>query len=288
MAFFYNRNGNIQAYIPDQFPVLNGSTSDFGEGVFETLRYGENGIIPLLDHHWARLERSLQYFVFTRPPSFNKQFLLDQIQSTISANKLSGAVRVRVTIFRNDQPGAGNLLMHFIIETQSLAETYLHWNKAGLNLLPFRQVKKQFTGNPQLKMNNRIPYSMALGYAKSEGADDAVVYNVSGNVADSSIANIFWIKNSNIFTPPLSDGPVAGVMRQWLLEHLPVNAYHTIESPGNESDLLAADEIFLSNALYGIRQVKSFNGQQFSSQKTEEIYYKLVAPLFDSGKNQGQ
>lgn len=286
MAFFYNRNGSIQAYIPNQFPPLNSSTADFGDGFFETIRCSANGDIPLLDYHWSRLDRSFQFSGFNRPPSFSRQFLLDQIRSTISANELTGAVRARLTIFHSQQSSMLHLPMHFIIETQPLAGIYLQWNRTGVNLVPFRQLKKQLTGRSELKLNNRIPYSMALTYAKSREADDAVVYNASDNITDSSIANIFWIKNSNICTPPLSEGPVAGVMRQWLLERLPPNGYRTIECPGNESDLLAADEIFLSNALYGIRQVASFSGQQFSLQKTEEIYYKLVQPLFDSGKNQ--
>ncbi|WP_336516875.1 aminotransferase class IV [Pollutibacter soli] len=287
MAFFYNLNGNILPYLPGQFPLLNGSTIHFGEGVFETIRFAENGRIPLFDYHWSRLDRSIQYITFNRPPSFNKEYLLSQIQDTVSANKIPGSSRARVTVFYDQNHEFTSLPMHFIVEAQPLAETYLYWNKGGISLVHFRQIQKQLTNSSSLKLNNRIPYNEALNFAKSEGADDAVVFNSSGAICDTSIANIFWIKNDVIYTPPLSDGPVAGVMRNWLLEHLPRYRYKVNEVSGREQDIREADEIFLTNALYGIRQVSHFSGKHLNFRKTKEIYYKLILPLFSTDKKQG-
>jgi branched-chain amino acid aminotransferase len=90
------------------------------------------------------------------------------------------------------------------------------------------------------------------------------------------VANIFWIKNQMVHTPPLSEGGVAGVTRKFLLQKLPGAGYTVNEKELTVDDLLSADEIFLTNAVRGIRIVGKVRDQNYSSAITKEIRRLLM------------
>src|SRR5690606_18679385 len=87
-----------------------------------------------------------------------------------------------------------------------------------------------------IKSANYLPYVMASRFAKLNHFDDALLLNTNGMVADASIANIFLLKNKKLFTPSLSQGCIAGVMRRWLIEN-----YDVVETGVSIQDLLDAD-----------------------------------------------
>ena len=105
--------------------------------------------------------------------------------------------------------------------------------------------------------------------------------NDAHNIADATIANIFWIKDGEIFTNPLSEGIVAGVMRQYIIDSLLQKGIIVAEHPINPDQILTADEIFTTNALYGIRWVASLGEKKFGMEKTGRLYHDLIKPLFD-------
>ena len=75
---------------------------------------------------------------------------------------------------------------------------------------------------------------------------------------------------------PLSEGCIAGVMRKVLIEKLSTAGTLVAESPLNIADLESADEIFLTNAISGIRWVKQFRNKKYSHTKTYHIYKQFV------------
>ena len=101
---------------------------------------------------------------------------------------------------------------------------------------------------------------MAATYARSHGWDDCLVLNSRERISDSSIANLFYVLGDTIYTPPLSEGGVGGVMREWLIRTLPGAGFRVIEKPVAPEDLLMVDEMFLSNAIRGVRRVGHFSG----------------------------
>jgi branched-chain amino acid aminotransferase len=69
---------------------------------------------------------------------------------------------------------------------------------------------------------------MAGLFAKKNKLNDCIVLNSFDRVCDSAIANVFIIKGNTIYTPPLTEGCVAGVMRRWLLERFDLKPYRII------------------------------------------------------------
>jgi branched-chain amino acid aminotransferase len=126
-----------------------------------------------------------------------------------------------------------------------------------------------------LKSANYLPYIMAARYAKENKLNDCLVMNVHERIADASIANIFLIKNGKLITPALKEGCVNGVMRRFLLEE-----YKAEETIVTVEDVLAAGEIFLTNAVNGLRWVKECRGRKYDHQMAPQIQDRLVKTIW--------
>ena len=122
-----------------------------------------------------------------------------------------------------------------------------------------------------LKTNNYLPYFMGAKFAKQKHCNDALILNSKGNICDSTIANIFFIKNNIIYTPALTEGCVAGVMRSWLIYNLQLLNYQVIETTITKTLLHDADEVFLSNSIYNIRWVGALENTNYINIEIQKI-----------------
>jgi branched-chain amino acid aminotransferase len=116
---------------------------------------------------------------------------------------------------------------------------------------------------------------MGALHAKTQQCNDAIILNQEGNVCDSTISNIFLIKDKRIFTPSLQQGCVAGTMRAFLIETLQLLDYEIVETAVSIDMLTSADEVFLTNAIYNIRWVKSIENNQYGVEEIQKIFYQL-------------
>jgi len=157
-----------------------------------------------------------------------------------------------------------------------LPDAYLALNDKGWRIDIYPDVRKSCDLLSNLKSNNYLPYIMAAMHAQRSSLNDCLVLNTYDRICDATIANIFWVHNNHICTPPLSEGGVAGVMRKYLLNQLQQSGYTTQETKCTENELLQADEVFLTNALYGIRWVRQFREKIYASQFITGLYDQFV------------
>src|SRR6185437_15023377 len=176
-------------------------------------------------------------------------------------------------VFRGD----GNIFdsennsFNYIIEVWPLNEK-IQLNEKGLAVDVFAGAKKSCDHFSNLKSNNYLPSVMAGLFAQKNNLDDAIILNAFGRVCESAIANIFIINGNNIYTPPLSEGCVAGTMRRWMLEKFSLENYLVSERALPIDELLEVDEFFLTNAIHQIRWVKNFRNKIYSNEKVNEIF----------------
>jgi branched-chain amino acid aminotransferase len=102
---------------------------------------------------------------------------------------------------------------------------------------------------------------IALREAQSKGAHDAIMLNGAGHVCCATTSNIFTREGEKLFTPPLTDGVLPGIMREKVMSSHDV----TEESLAPER-LFEADAVFLTNSIAGIRTVKRIDHTYFSKQ----------------------
>ena len=85
--------------------------------------------------------------------------------------------------------------------------------------------------------------------AYMDGFDDAILLNRSGNIAEATSANIFWVKNGRLYTPPLTAGCLDGMSRKHIISLARKHKIPAFEKNINLNNLLKADEIFITSSL---------------------------------------
>ncbi|SEW29783.1 aminotransferase class IV [Chitinophaga arvensicola] len=263
-------------YIPAADPIFTADNRSFryGDGFFETLKVYQ-GKVLLADLHFERLLASLHLLHFDIPAHFTRDFFVKQILELCNKNNVAQMARVRVAVFRSDGGlyDPINNLPNYLIQCWELSRTVLELNQNGLVTDVFPDVKKSCDKLSSLKSNNCLPYVMAAMYAKQHRLNEAILLNPYGRVADSTIANVFIVRDKILYTPPLSEGGVCGVMRKYLLRtELP---FKVEEKPLSIEDLENADEIFLTNAIYGIRWVGLFRDSSYGN-ATAAILHEVL------------
>ncbi len=274
MANHFNYNGKIftenELIIGPQNRGLR-----YGDGIFETIKF-KNGDLILKDEHFARIWKGMQKLQFDIPKLFSPEKFSEEIIHLVQKNKLDAA-RIRLTIFRGDGGiyDPKNNLPNYIIEAIKLPEDNGLLNTNGLQLCFYEDAKKSLDEFSNLKTNNYLPYFMGAFFAKSQKCNDAIIINSNGNICDTTIANVFFIKNEIVYTTALSEGCVAGVMRKWLIGKIKSLGYQVHEKAITKEELLDADEIFLCNSIYNIRWVAGLENKQYTNQLTWKISEKL-------------
>ena len=254
--------------------TISNKSFRYGDGFFETMKWAD-GRLLLADDHLNRFFSTAGALGYSIPAPLTRERLLSEISLLTNTNHCEKLARIRLTAWR----GEGGLLegddtLHYSIECQPLDETAQHWNKNGLVIGIYQDAHKSTDGFSSFKTSNFHPYNLAARTAQSRKWDDAIILNNSGRVADSCIANIFIIRKTKIFTPPLAEGPVAGIMRRQLLQHFDIS-----ETPLTIEDLENADEIFLSNAIRGLRWVRQLGERFYDSSKSRRIYGQLLQTI---------
>jgi len=260
-------------------PVLTVSTRGlrYGDGLFETLLV-QNGRIRLRDFHFDRLWNGMRRLMFEPPADLTAENLTRQIMDLCLKNGHSSLGRVRLMVFR----GEGSLFdaargpLNYVIESTLLTPGQIAFNESGLRVGVYRDLRKSRDFLANLKSNNFLLYTMAARYVRDQGWDDCLVLNDSERVADSCMANLFYIRKGTVYTPPLSEGCVAGVMRRFLLERMPCWGFTVREQPVSVGELGGAAEIFLTNAVRTIRWVGEFAGRTYRQQLARELYELAV------------
>ncbi|MBK9465016.1 MAG: aminotransferase class IV [Chitinophagaceae bacterium] len=262
-------------------PVLLASNRGYryGDGLFETMKV-QQGNILLADYHFERLYTGIAMLQFEMPRLFLRQRTEDEILHLCKKNKCEQLGRVRLSVFR----GNGGLYdeekaLQYLIECWPLNESVSKLNENGLVIDIYSEAEKSCDKFSNLKSANFLPYSMAALYAKEKKVNDCLVLNSTGSIADSTIANLFVIKNGIIVTPGLDEGCVNGVMRRHLLKEMQNAGYDTREVTVSVNDLANADEVFLTNAINGIRWVRQFRDKLYTNIKTTEIYNRFIKTI---------
>jgi branched-chain amino acid aminotransferase len=279
MGNYISHNGKV---LPADQPVLKPGNASFqyGEGLFETMRVSK-GRILFESYHFGRLFRGMELLRFTHSPENTACHIKEAILQLCQANEHLDSARVRLTVFPQESPDPENSRHPgFIIESWAVENSYV-FNENGLAIAVCPDVRKSIDSLSACKSTNYLQYALAAAYARTNGWDDCLVLNADGNICDSSISNIFWISDRVICTPPLSDGCIAGIMRRHLLHGLEAAGFKMEERSLTIDLLQAADEVFLTNVIRGIRPVKTFGQTRYQINLSRKLFMAMVSSLLN-------
>ena len=245
----------------------------YGDGFFESIRV-MNGKIPLLKYHLQRIARNQELLRMKPESELTGDSLLASVESLLNKNSTGKNARLRLVFFRNEGNDFNSLTnsCSWILQSYKLNEKKWEWNENGLSIGIFPDARKAPGRFSQVKSNSMLSNIMASIWAKENKLNEAILLNSDERVCESIHANIFLVEKTSakIFTPPLSEACVDGVMRKFILDNTTV-----VEKKLSVADLENAAEIFLSNAVKGIRWVGTFQKRKFGSEKVKEIFALL-------------
>lgn len=258
-------------FLPSDTPLFTTANRSFryGDGIFETIKFYKGNIL----FQYFHFDR---FFLGLKMLEMNFFFTADELSSVITElckkNGCEDIARVRLAVFRDENNQAS-----YSIEAFSLDPSSCRWQENGLRLTLFPFARKSMDAYANFKTANFLPYVLAEKYAAENGFDDALVLNASSHICDSSKANVFIIKNGEIFTPALHQGCINGVIRRHVIDSLKTKGYRIHQAEITEEQVLAADEAFLTNSIYDLRPVASYKNKNYRSEECFKIYNILFS-----------
>ena len=222
-----------------------------GDGLFETMRV-EAGAPLRLEAHLRRLREGARLLGLPVPRT--DEALADAVAAVVRANGLADAA-VRLTLTAGAGP-RGLLRPDPCRPTLMLAAAPLP-PPPGPARLVIAAVTRRNEHSPlsRVKSLNYLDGVLAREEAKARGADDAVLLNTAGRVAEATAANLFAVVDGTLVTPPLSDGVLPGTMRAEI-----IRTRGAVERSLDVADLRRATEVFLTSAL-SVREVREIEGR---------------------------
>lgn len=224
-----------------------------GDGLFETLLV-EAGTPRQISRHYARLTAGAA--LLRLPLPLDETAFGAALTATAQANQVSHGV-VRLTLTRG--PGLRGLMPQvgqtptLMISAASLAPTVALG--APMRVVIARDSRRDETSAlSRIKSLNYLANILARFEANDRDAEDAILLNHQGFVAEASAANLFLFSQGAWVTPPVADGALPGIRRQMLIE-----AGLVAEARLSPNDLLAADALCLGTVL-GVRPIGHLDG----------------------------
>ncbi len=234
----------------------------YGDGIFEGIRF-YNGQPFMLAEHLIRLNDSARALAITIP--YSDAQLGEAIKQVIStANSRDGYLRLVIT------RGVGSLgidpasCQHpsTIIIASPLAMVSAQTRRQGLKLI-IAGIRRMAVDvlDARIKSLNYLNNILARMQANTAGADEAVLLNAAGYIAEGSADNIFIVKNDCLYTPPVSEGALAGVTRHIVMQLAAASGITVKEERLAPYDLYTADECFLTGTGAELLPVREIDGR---------------------------
>jgi branched-chain amino acid aminotransferase len=256
----------------------------YGYSLFETMR-AYNGAIFLLERHLARLYKAVETLGMSHRLASHD--LEKACYNVLNANELADA-RIRLTI----SAGKGDMIpnpdtckgMTVFIAAQKLVILSPENYEKGFRAIISSSRRNSQSSISQLKTACYLENILARQEARAVGADEVVILNERGLVAEGSSSNIFLVNKQVLFSPSLECGALPGITREVVLELAQSLGIEAIEAEIESEKLLQSEEAFFTNSIVEIMPLTYIGDSPIGSGKAGVLtrrlmtaYKKLVA-----------
>jgi len=277
------RNNNIKIYINGKFYKRNeakisvfDSSVLLGDGVWDSLRYHNNKFI-FLNEHLDRLYKDAK--LINLKIHISRKKLSEALIKTIKINKMKTDVHLRIVVSRGIkstpyQSPKVTISKPTIIIIPEYKKPDIKAYKKGLKLVTVKTIRGPINvQNPQINSLSKLNCILACIEANKKNADEALMFDINGNVATNNSTHFFFVKNNTVFT---STGKycVTGITRQKIIDICKKNKIKVKEKNFKLNEVLNADEAFCTGSFAGIVPVNAINKRKFSL-KNNPVTIKL-------------
>ena len=260
----------------------------YGDGIFEGIRF-YNGRVFRLEEHLERLWDSARSICLQVPIS--RREMTEAVLETIRQNDLrDGYIRLLVT------RGIGNLGLNpmqckhpsVIIIAATIVLYHENFYRKGLTIVTCATRRSNPAAlNPAVKSLNYLNNVMARIEANLAGADEALMLNDAGNVAECTADNVFIVKRGQMFTPPTTAGALRGITRSIVFEIAAELGIKITETDITRHDVFIADECFLTGTAAEIIPVVKADGRLIRNGKPGSITTRTIARFREMTRETG-
>lgn len=246
----------------------------YGDGVYETMRSYDDTVF-MLDGHMKRLRRSASLIRLKLPEG---RFIRGAVYKALEANRLSNAY-IRITVSRGKGPigldpdlcGEPTLVV-IAEEFREYPEAYY---KKGTRLIMAKTRRNPMEAlNPEIKSLNFLNNILAKMEAKETDAQEAIMLNTDGFIAEGTVSNIFFVKDGMLCTPSLDAGILDGVTRKLVIGLAKTKGMKVKEGLFCTKDALKASEVFFTNTTSEIMPVSRIDDTEFRVGKITGALHK--------------
>ncbi len=247
-----------------------------GDAVWEGLRL-YRGRIFRLEEHLARLRRSALALAFQQIPTDAE--ITQEIRRTLAANQMTDNVHIRLTLTRGIKitsgmdPRLNQSGPTLIVLPEHKAPVY---DAGGITLITasVRRTSPD-TLDPKIHHNNLLTSIMAKIEANLAGADDAVMLDQRGFVAETNATHLFLVAGGVLGTPTTAACP-EGITRQVVLDLAAEAGISTAIADYSLTQLYTADEIFVTGTMGGLTPVLALDGRPIGDGKPGPVTARLT------------
>ena len=247
--------GNLGSLVPPDEALVSVLDHGFsvGDGVFETLKV-VNGQPFALSRHLQRLDRSASLLGLAAP---EHGVLRSAVSEVIYANseRITGPARLRITVTGGIAPlgsDRGDALPTIAVAMMSSTK----WpDTTCIATVPWTRNERSAIAGA--KTTSYAENVVALEYAHSHGASEAIFANTKGRLCEGTGSNIFVVVNGVALTPPLESGCLAGITRELVLEWTEAR-----EADLDLNTLNTADEVFLTSSTRDVHPVTRVDSRE--------------------------
>ena len=270
------RNKNIKIYINGKFykrkdakiSVFDSSTM-LGDGIWDSLRYHNNKFI-FLKEHLDRLYKDAK--LIDLKIHLTRKKLSEALIKTIKINKMKTDVHLRIIVSRGIkstpyQSPKVTISKPTIIIIPEYKKPDIKAYKKGLKLVTVKTIRGPINvQNPQINSLSKLNCILACIEANKKNADEALMFDINGNIATNNSTHFFFVKNKTVFT---STGKycVTGITRQKIIDICKKNKIKVKEKNFKLNEVLNADEAFCTGSFAGIVPVNQINKKKYSLKK---------------------
>ena len=270
------RNKNIKIYINGKFykrkdakiSVFDSSTM-LGDGIWDSLRYHNDNFI-FLKEHLDRLYKDAK--LIDLKIHLTRKKLSEALIKTIQINKMKTDVHLRIIVSRGIkstpyQSPKVTISKPTIIIIPEYKKPDIKAYKKGLKLVTVKTIRGPINvQNPQINSLSKLNCILACIEANKKNADEALMFDINGNVATNNSTHFFFVKNNTVYT---STGKycVTGITRQKIIDLCKKNKIKVKEKNFKLKEVLNADEAFCTGSFAGIVPVNQINKKKYSLKK---------------------
>ena len=256
----------------------------YGAGVFEGIR-SFAGRIFRLDDHLARLATSARFIALEIPGGLDavRGIVIDTVRAF---GRPDAYIRLLVTRGEGelgvDPSSCARPRVICIVDEVAIYPPEVRRRGLALHTVSVRRSAPDVL-DPRVKSLNCLSSVMAKLEARRCGADEALILNAAGQVAEAAVANVFVVSRGELRTPPPTDGALEGITRASVLELARALGLVARERSLGRVDLFGADEVFLTGTGVGIVPVRSLDGRPVGgdfpgpvTEKLQQAFAELV------------